>query len=572
VLAACVFAGLACQQIVGITDRKIAPGSTDAGNGSLDAGHPGSPIDVNPPRVDTQDQGRDAPVESDGPFVVDGAMGDATGNGGVPGGSGGALGTGGAPSGGGAGGLDAGQGGLAATGGLGWGGAVGSGGVGGIVTGGTIGSGGAGVGGAAGGTVDASLGGGVGTGGFVGTGGVGSGGSSAGTGGVLGFGGTGTGGWIGTGGVVGSGGITVGTGGVIGSGGVTVGTGGMVGSGGATTAACNDGVKSTTEQCDGVDLGGKTCASIGLGAGGSLGCAADCTLDTSGCHPTLVLFGGRYSGSNSSVLGDTWEYANGVWREMSPLHSPGARWGASLASINGTVVLFGGYGYATPSDTAVGYRSDTWVWDGNDWTKMSPTHVPPSRYSAAMGTLAGKAVMFGGWGGSARGDTWEWDGNDWTDRSPAHAPAAADAKAAANLGGERLMVFGAGTETWEWDGNDWLQRTPSTAPADRKYLRAATTSGGVIMFGGSNNNTSSAIYYPDTWRWDGSSWTQLLPDGPPPKRRNFALASLGKGALMVGGYGPGGAILDDVWEWTGATWVPRTAGPSARHDVCMAAR
>jgi len=351
-----------------------------------------------------------------------------------------------------------------------------------------------------------------------------------------------------------------------------IGTGGVVGTGGATSSICNDGVKAATEQCDGGDLGGKTCASIGLGAGGTLACAADCTLDTAGCAPTLVLFGGRFSGTNSSVLGDTWEYANGAWKELSPVDSPGERWGGAMASLGGTVVLFGGYGYATPSDSVIGYRNDTWVWDGSNWTKRSPTHIPPSRYGAAMGTFGGKVIMFGGWGGSARGDTWEWDGSDWTERTPAHAPLASDGKGIANIGGERLVVYGAGTETWEWDGSDWLLRTPSTNPDDRKYLRAATTNGGVLLFGGSNNNTSAATYYYDTWQWDGASWTRLLESGPPPTRRSFAMASLGKSVLMVGGYGPGGAILDDVWEWTGSTWAARAAGPSARFDVSMAAR
>src|SRR4029077_2758412 len=36
------------------------------------------------------------------------------------------------------------------------------------------------------------------------------------------------------------------------------------------------------EDCDGTDLGGQTCTSLGFG-GGTLACAADCTFDTRGC-------------------------------------------------------------------------------------------------------------------------------------------------------------------------------------------------------------------------------------------------------------------------------------------------
>lgn len=41
------------------------------------------------------------------------------------------------------------------------------------------------------------------------------------------------------------------------------------------------------EQCDGADLGGETCASLGFPGGGALGCAAGCLLDTSACMPSL---------------------------------------------------------------------------------------------------------------------------------------------------------------------------------------------------------------------------------------------------------------------------------------------
>lgn len=47
-------------------------------------------------------------------------------------------------------------------------------------------------------------------------------------------------------------------------------------------ATCGDGIVSGSEDCDGVDLGGATCASIGM-TGGTLACADDCTFDTSAC-------------------------------------------------------------------------------------------------------------------------------------------------------------------------------------------------------------------------------------------------------------------------------------------------
>ena len=46
---------------------------------------------------------------------------------------------------------------------------------------------------------------------------------------------------------------------------------------------CGDSIIDPEEQCDGENLGGATCESLGLGEG-TLGCKADCTFDTSSCE------------------------------------------------------------------------------------------------------------------------------------------------------------------------------------------------------------------------------------------------------------------------------------------------
>lgn len=49
-------------------------------------------------------------------------------------------------------------------------------------------------------------------------------------------------------------------------------------------AVCGDGVRKDPEACDGEDLGGHDCVSLGYG-GGNLRCTADCAYDTSACSP-----------------------------------------------------------------------------------------------------------------------------------------------------------------------------------------------------------------------------------------------------------------------------------------------
>ncbi len=46
---------------------------------------------------------------------------------------------------------------------------------------------------------------------------------------------------------------------------------------------CGDGVRNEDEECDGADLGGETCLTLGFD-GGSLACTEDCTFDVSGCE------------------------------------------------------------------------------------------------------------------------------------------------------------------------------------------------------------------------------------------------------------------------------------------------
>lgn len=73
-----------------------------------------------------------------------------------------------------------------------------------------------------------------------------------------------------------------------GSGGASGGTGvGSTSSGGT----CGDGVAEGDEACDGDDLRGDTCASVGF-AGGALACDADCALDTQGCSDVAACANG----------------------------------------------------------------------------------------------------------------------------------------------------------------------------------------------------------------------------------------------------------------------------------------
>jgi len=66
---------------------------------------------------------------------------------------------------------------------------------------------------------------------------------------------------------------------------------------GCLTDLCGNGVRDGIESCDGADLGGATCASLGFG-GGALACTPTCSLDPSGCTP-------RYPSTGQTTCWDT---------------------------------------------------------------------------------------------------------------------------------------------------------------------------------------------------------------------------------------------------------------------------
>ena len=65
--------------------------------------------------------------------------------------------------------------------------------------------------------------------------------------------------------------------------------------GGSLSGFCGDGAIRVGEQCDGGDLGGATCSSLGY-AGGMLACTAACAYEPSGCtKPAMLVASGQTS-------------------------------------------------------------------------------------------------------------------------------------------------------------------------------------------------------------------------------------------------------------------------------------
>jgi hypothetical protein len=146
----------------------------------------------------------------------------------------------------------------------------------------------------------------------------------------------------------------------------------------------------------------------------------------------LLLFGGVYrdSNNNATVLGDTWLWTGTAWQEKQVSPSPSARYGAVMAPLGNTLVLFGGVAGCL-NDSSCSYLSDTWMWDGIAWTQLALGVAPSARDYAVMAPVGGKLLLFGGNGQSGvLDDTWLWDGAAWQEEQvsgppPRHASAMA---------------------------------------------------------------------------------------------------------------------------------------------------
>lgn len=121
--------------------------------------------------------------------------------------------------------------------------------------------------------------------------------------------------------------------------------------------------------------------------------------------------------------------------------------------------------------------------------------------------------------------------------------------------------------------NDWYLwsevSTIGLTPSQRHYHQMVydTNRNKAVLFGGSDpTNWPNIEYFNDTWEWDSAThatdpdqsdaWTRITPTGQSPSARYghaMAYDSARQRVVLFGGWSPSGGLLDDTWEWDGAT-------------------
>ncbi|GAA1062083.1 Kelch repeat-containing protein [Agromyces bracchium] len=139
------------------------------------------------------------------------------------------------------------------------------------------------------------------------------------------------------------------------------------------------------------------------------------TLAYHGASERIVLFGGR---TETGPDAETWGWDGQSWTLLADLGpSPRQAHAMSDGLSGGNVLLFGG------ADSAAQGLADTWAWDGVAWTQLADTGPSP-RAGAAMASVGGSVALFGGVDSLkaavppadhlVHGDTWQWVGAGWT--------------------------------------------------------------------------------------------------------------------------------------------------------------
>ena len=263
----------------------------------------------------------------------------------------------------------------------------------------------------------------------------------------------------------------------------------------------------------------------------------------------LILFGGR-DAANKPVAA-TWQWSGGCWSQLSPSLSPPARSDMTAAydPTHQVIVAFGG-DPRLPGDGSLTFDSDTWLWNGSNWTEAAvagPALIAPS---IGFDPTSNRVILTGADGKTdAVNETWSWTGSSWQELHPTTAPPARIQAAMSEdpKVGQLVLFGGAQTngrlnDTWIWDGSTWVPKTV-TGPSPRSVAAMAfdRQSGFVLLVGGD----SAAGPIKDLWLWDGSSWTAASPTH---QALDFPIAVEGSSHVMLAN-GSG-----EVAMWTGQDW------------------
>ena len=263
-----------------------------------------------------------------------------------------------------------------------------------------------------------------------------------------------------------------------------------------------------------------------------------------------------------SSIGTAPNWSAGGWSDKLPATQPNATAACSIARVGSDLFLFGGIG------TGSVIYNETWKYDTilNTWTNMTPASPPSARYSTRMDSIGTDIFMFGGSifsPSSFSNETWKYDTllNTWTLLSPAISPSVRDECAYISDGTNIYMFGGKGSglsspDTWKFDGTNWTNLNPSVQPQLRygsSFNYISNIPNKLYMFGGFKNGIGQTN---ETWEYDIvlNTWTQLNPSTSPSPRYYMGYASSNEEIVIFGGTNITNVLFDETWRFDGTNW------------------
>ncbi|MDF1563610.1 MAG: hypothetical protein P1V51_11235 [Deltaproteobacteria bacterium] len=287
-----------------------------------------------------------------------------------------------------------------------------------------------------------------------------------------------------------------------------------------------------------------------------------------------------FGGDAADTLDDTWEWDGERWREFQPAVSPPPRYGhtAAFDPVRGKVLIHGGRRYL-PSGTSE-LASDLWEWTGVEWQEITPATPGPARRYHTMATdwARSRVVVFGGQDETFTGTStvFEWNGVDWLAPNPAPGPSARSRHGMAwdpvrgttlVFGGEDAGWFLLG-DAWEWNGAAWSPLLAGN-PTTLEYAAASWDGKSIILSGGYDGEADRD----DTWRLSGSQWRRLGSSAAPVRdgyySYNLAYDAARQEVILFGGIDSLGTYLNETWRWDGTAWSQAypASSPPPRADA-----
>ena len=187
------------------------------------------------------------------------------------------------------------------------------------------------------------------------------------------------------------------------------------------------------------------------------------------------------------------------------------------------VVLFGGDLYGSSPVAAAHYATDTWTWNGVNWTLQHPATAPPSadkQICAAYDPATRQVLMYEIAVLTGHSATWSWTGTNWVQLTVNAGPPMGSCSMAYDTDQHTMLMLvndggltTPGMQVWRWDGASWVL-TPMTMPIPTTYdmsIAYDIDAGEMVAVVSAPVGPPPFIWPTSVWQtWvlAGSSWSQ----------------------------------------------------------------